>query len=49
MAMGNPPFEDVFPVENGDFPASHVSFQECFEKKHTLAIQNVAVATKNQP
>ena len=36
MAMGNPPFEDVFPVENGDFPASHVSFQECFEKNTPL-------------
>ena len=20
MAMKNPPFEDVFPIENGDFP-----------------------------
>ena len=20
MAMENPPFEDVFPIENGDFP-----------------------------
>ena len=27
MAMENPPFEDVFPIEHGDFPASHVSFQ----------------------
>ena len=25
----HPPFEDVFPIENGDFPASHVSFQGC--------------------
>ena len=25
MTMENPPFEDVFPIENGDFPASHVS------------------------
>ena len=22
MAIENPPFEDVFPVENGDFPMS---------------------------
>ena len=29
MAMENPPFEDVFPIEHGDFPASHVSFREC--------------------
>ena len=27
MAMENPPFEDVFPIENGDFPSSHVGFQ----------------------
>ena len=27
--MGNPAFEDVFPVDNGDFPASHVSFKQC--------------------
>ena len=24
-----PPFEDVFPTENGDFPACHASFPEC--------------------
>ena len=29
MTMENPPFEDVFPIEHGDFPASHVSFQGC--------------------
>ena len=28
-AMENGPFEDVFPTENGDFPASHVSLPEC--------------------
>ena len=28
MAMENGPFEDVFPIENGDFPASHVSLLE---------------------
>ena len=27
MTMENPPFEDVFPIEIGDFPVSHVSFQ----------------------
>ena len=27
MAMENPPFEDVFRIEHGDFPANHVSFQ----------------------
>ena len=25
MAIKHPPFEDVFPIEHGDFPASHVS------------------------
>ena len=29
--MENPPFEDVFPIENGDIiPASYVSLQEGF-------------------
>ena len=28
MAMENKPFEDVFPIENGDFPASYVSLPE---------------------
>ena len=26
--MENEPFEDVFPIENGDFPASYVSLPE---------------------
>jgi len=26
--MENGPFEDVCPIENGDFPASYVSLQE---------------------
>ena len=29
MARKNGPFEDVFPIENGDFPATHVSLPEC--------------------
>ena len=28
MAMENGPVEDVFPTDNGDFPASHVSLLE---------------------
>ncbi len=28
MAMENGPFEDVFPIEHGDFAASHVSLLE---------------------
>ena len=27
MTMENPPFEHVFPIEHGDFPACHVRFQ----------------------
>ena len=26
--MENPPFEDVFPIGKGEFPASHVSLPE---------------------
>ena len=29
--MENEQFEDVFPIEDGDFPASHVSLPECIE------------------
>ena len=28
MTMEHPPFEDVFPTKNCDFPASHLSFRE---------------------
>ncbi len=28
MAMENEPFEDAFPIENVDFPASYVSLPE---------------------
>ena len=28
MTMEPPPFEDVFPIQNGDFPSSHVNFRE---------------------
>ena len=27
MTMETQPFEDVFSIDNGDFPTSHVSFQ----------------------
>ena len=26
--MENPPFEDVFPIQDGDFPASYVCLPE---------------------
>ena len=29
MTEERQPFEDAFPIENGEFPASHVSFPEC--------------------
>ena len=35
MTMEYPPFEDVFPIENGDVPASHVSFQGSIPDKKT--------------
>ena len=28
MEMENPPFEDVFPIQDGDFPASYVCLPE---------------------
>ena len=28
MAMENGPFEDAFPIKNGDIPASYVSLPE---------------------
>ena len=28
LAMENEPFEDVFPIEHGDFPACYVSLPE---------------------
>ena len=27
--LENDPFEDACPIENGDVPASHISFQGC--------------------
>ena len=36
MTMENPPLEDVFPIENRDFPVSHVSFRECNFHKFSL-------------
>ena len=42
MAMGNPLFEDVFPVEKWGFSSQPCQFPGVFWKKHTLAIQNVA-------
>ena len=31
--MENGPFEDVFPIKNGDIPASYVSLPEAILKK----------------
>ena len=35
MAMENEPFEYVFPIEDGDVPASHVSLPEGNAKKRS--------------
>ena len=29
MAMEHAPFDDVFTIEDGDFPARHVSLPDC--------------------
>ena len=42
MSMENPPFEDIFPIEHGDFPASRVSVREC----RFLWILNIEVVSK---
>ena len=31
MAMENGPFEDIFPIENGDIPACYVSLPEVIQ------------------
>ena len=36
MTIETQPFEDVSPIKNGDFPASHVSFQGCNDPCYTL-------------
>ena len=33
--MENPPFEDVFPIQDGDFPASYVCLPEGNRKCHS--------------
>ena len=35
----NPTFEDIFPIENGDFPASHSSFQGCIVSQNIAPLQ----------
>ena len=53
MAMENGPFEDVFPIEDGDFPASHVSLLECKLKEQRdgpcgdLEVLHLRVLTKS--
>jgi len=46
MAMENKPFEDVFPFEDGDFPASYVSLPEILPRYDTcvLTISNYLMA-----
>ena len=45
--MKNGPLQDVFPIENGDFPASHVSLPEGIQQVfHT---KNLFMATPPDP
>ena len=52
--MEYPPFEDVFLIENGDVPASHVSFPGCknpwlfkpHSKKNPLKILGTQILAK---
>ena len=52
MAMKHGPFEDVFPIEHGDFPARHVSLTECSRKAgiigDVLGIFNHQSTTKSE-
>ena len=45
--MENEPFEDVFPIEYGDFPMSFVSFQGCnFQENSFLHLRKcVSIAS----
>ena len=36
--MENPPFEDVFPIQDGDFPASYVCLPEVYVLIPSIAI-----------
>ena len=45
--MGNEAFEDVFPIENGDFPASYVWLQLLNLKLHPLIIPSQNVTFTN--
>ena len=41
IAMKNGPFEDVFPIEHGDIPASYVSLPEGnFPESHFFSLKN---------
>ena len=44
MAMENPPFEDVFILENGNCPASHVGFEG-----YSIALPETNIAHENRP
>ena len=45
MTMENQPFEDVFPIEHGDFPSRHVSFLGCNIYEPSLLSLCTAVIT----
>ena len=44
-----PPFEDVFPIENLDFPASHLSFQGCISPPPPYASPFHVLSTTVRP
>ena len=41
--LENPPFEDVFPIEHGDFPACHVSSRGCIHRKDYSDMRNCRI------
>ena len=47
MAMENGPFEDVFPIEHGDFPASYVSCSRSVHQKSLCVLEAVMDGTNS--
>jgi len=47
--MENPPFEDVFPIQDGDFPASYVCLPEgIFFCKQTFKFCLLGILAKTE-
>ena len=48
--MGNPPFEDVSPIQNGGFPIAMLVYQRVLKmiiSKHTLDLYNPPFSRKH--